>query len=60
MVFWALVVLGFPFLHWVASVSQAGINSVVFNIAQLVFFFVWSVWYVHSYESRRRPGPTRN
>jgi hypothetical protein len=48
MVFWALVVLGFPFLHWVASGSPDGIDSVVFNIVQLVFFFIWSIWYVSS------------
>lgn len=43
MVFWAIVVLGFPFLHWVASTSPGGINSVVFNIVQLLFFFTWSI-----------------
>ncbi|EUC66729.1 MFS general substrate transporter, putative [Rhizoctonia solani AG-3 Rhs1AP] len=41
MVFWSLVVLGFPFLHRVAS--QTGIKSVVFNAAQFVFFLTWSV-----------------
>ncbi|KAL5641213.1 hypothetical protein ACGC1H_001631 [Rhizoctonia solani] len=41
MAFWSLVVLGFPFLHWVAS--QTGIKSVVFNTAQFIFFLTWSV-----------------
>ncbi|KAB5591431.1 zinc induced facilitator 1 protein [Ceratobasidium theobromae] len=41
MAFWAIVVLGFPFLHWAAS--RTGIKSVVFNAAQLVFFFTWSI-----------------
>ncbi|KAF8609315.1 MFS general substrate transporter [Ceratobasidium sp. AG-I] len=43
MVFWAIVVLGFPFLHWVASVSTGGINSIAFNLAQLLFFIIWSI-----------------
>lgn len=46
MAFWAVVVLGFPFLHWVASISTGGINSITFNIAQLLFFFIWSIWSV--------------
>ncbi|KAG9093402.1 hypothetical protein FS749_014431 [Ceratobasidium sp. UAMH 11750] len=43
MVFWAVVVLGFPFLHWVASVAEGGTASVVFNAVQFVFFFIWSI-----------------
>ncbi|GAB1519007.1 hypothetical protein RhiTH_002072 [Rhizoctonia solani] len=41
MAFWSLVVLGFPFLHWVASLT--GIKSIVFNTAQFIFFLAWSV-----------------
>ncbi|CAE6457520.1 unnamed protein product [Rhizoctonia solani] len=41
MAFWSLVVLGFPFLHWVASLT--GIKSVLFNTAQFIFFLAWSV-----------------
>ncbi|CCO26957.1 hypothetical protein BN14_00990 [Rhizoctonia solani AG-1 IB] len=41
MAFWSLVVLGFPFLHWVASLT--GIKSITFNIAQFIFFLAWSV-----------------
>lgn len=44
MAFWAVVVLGFPFLHWVAS--QTGIKSIIFNAAQFLFFLTWSIWYV--------------
>ncbi|KAG8749609.1 hypothetical protein FRC12_013339 [Ceratobasidium sp. 428] len=43
MVFWAIVVLGFPFLHWVASVAEGGTDSIVFNAVQFVFFFIWSI-----------------
>ncbi|KAJ1311352.1 hypothetical protein OPQ81_009845 [Rhizoctonia solani] len=41
MAFWSLVVLGFPFLHWVAS--QTGIKSILFNAAQFIFFVMWSI-----------------
>ncbi|CAE7217237.1 unnamed protein product [Rhizoctonia solani] len=41
MAFWSLVVLGFPFLHWVAS--HTGIKSAVFNLAQFIFFLTWSI-----------------
>ncbi|KAG9087446.1 hypothetical protein FRC06_002536 [Ceratobasidium sp. 370] len=43
MMFWAVVVLGFPFLHWVASIAVGGTASIVFNAAQFVFFFIWSI-----------------
>ncbi|QRV91521.1 major facilitator superfamily transporter [Ceratobasidium sp. AG-Ba] len=43
MVFWAIVVLGFPFLHWVASTTPGGTASIMFNLVQFAFFFIWSI-----------------